>query len=113
MVDRAGHASVKKKPNETFPCPCLNPSTGTKVQLEDLVDEEPVGYVLHAKVTAFAEHSGPGVQMARNGQLVLLSPTGKTLIYRTPNYTKCKGTVTLREKTGKKKRRKTKQFQRW
>lgn len=66
-----------------------------------------MAYVLHAKVTESAEHSGPGVQMARNGQRVLLSPTGKTLIYRMPNYTKCKGTVTLQEKMGKKEEKKT------
>lgn len=46
-------------------------------------------YVLHANVTQSAEHSKPAVQMARNGQRVLESPTGETLIYQPPNYTKC------------------------
>lgn len=98
-MDREGHASVKKT-QLSVPTPVLESFDRDKSPIKDLVDEEPVAYVLHAKVTESAEHSGPGVQMARNGQRV---PTGKTLIYRTPSYTECKGTVTLQEKIGKKR----------
>lgn len=101
-MDREGHVSVKKT-QLNVPTSVLESFDRDKSPIKDLVDEEPVAYVLHAKVTESAEHSGPGVQMARNGQRVLLSPTGKTLIYRTPSYTECKGTVTLQEKMGKKR----------